>query len=83
MTKSPGKEAEAVIGAAVASGRYAAREQVIDAGLTLREAQQQKLAWQRNKVQRSIERGGSHADVGAGEYLDRLLEENEHELAAR
>jgi putative addiction module CopG family antidote len=79
MTISLSKEAKAIVEAAVASGQYAAPEAVLDASLLLLADRQQKLAWLRNKIQRSIERGGSVAP----EVVDAEIERWHAEAKAR
>ncbi len=75
MTISLSKQAQSIIDAAVASGQFASPEAVVDAGLALLAEREQKLAWLRNKVQRSIAKGGSHT-------MDEVMAEVEADLAA-
>ena len=84
MTLELNQDAQAIVDEAVASGRYASPETAIETGLALLAARDaEKLAWLRNKIQHSIERGGSYSDEEVGEHLDRLLEDAERKRAAK
>lgn len=74
MTISLGKQAQAIIDAAVASGQFASPAAVVEAGLQLLAEREKKLAWLRSKIQQSIAEGGNYTDEEVGEYLERRLE---------
>lgn len=83
MTISVAKQTQVLIDAAVASGRYDSPEAVVEAGVALLADRDEKLAWLRNKIQRSIEVGGSFSDEEVGDYLDKQLEEAGRPQAAK
>jgi antitoxin ParD1/3/4 len=60
MNISIGKRWEAYIEELLAEGRYASASEIMREGLRLVEEREQKLSALRDKINASIERGGSH-----------------------
>jgi antitoxin ParD1/3/4 len=61
MNISIGKRWEAYIEELLAEGRYASASEIMREGLRLVEEREQKLSALREKLDASIERGGSHS----------------------
>lgn len=65
MNVSVGERWEAFVADIVKAGRYSSASEVMREGLRLVEEREERLAWLRDKVNASIERGGAnnHAEV--------------------
>ncbi len=63
---------------AVGSGRYPSPDALVQEGLRLVRARDEKLRWLREKVAASIAEGGEYTDEEIGAYLDEV----EAELSA-
>lgn len=58
----------------VEQGRYRTETEVIEDGLRLVEEREARLAWLRDKLNASIERGGSHTIEEVEAHLDAVAE---------
>jgi antitoxin ParD1/3/4 len=74
MTLSLNKTAQAIVDAAVASGRHASPEAAVEAGLALPAEREKKLAWLQDELQRSIAEGGSHTGDEVAESVEAALD---------
>lgn len=73
MTIALSREAQAILDAAVASGRYASVEAVLEASLSLLAEQDRKLAELRDTARASLARGGSHTTAEVREHVRQRL----------
>lgn len=79
MTISLSKEAQAIVEAAVASGRYPTPEAAIEAGLELLAARDRTNSKLRASIQAAITRGGSYSDEEVEAAIEAELDEWEKE----
>lgn len=83
MNLSLGPTWDAYITELVQSGRYASASEAVRSGLRLLKSEEDKIAWLREKVERSIARGGSMSIDEVQGGLDRLLDVWEQQQKAK
>lgn len=67
------KRWEGLLKSLVESGHYQSASAVVSEGLRLVEEREAKRQWLREKIERSIERGGSHTDEEVAEAIEARL----------
>ena len=70
MNVSVGPRWEDFIAGLLKEGRYASATEVMREGLRLVEERENKLAWLREKIDRSLAEGGETTDEEFGEEMD-------------
>ena len=70
MNVSVGPRWEEFIAGLLKEGRYASATEVMREGLRLVEEREKKLAWLREKIDRSLAEGGENSDEDVGVFLD-------------
>ena len=80
MNVSVGPRWEKFIAELVKEGRYASATEVMREGLRLVEEREKKLAWLRDKINRSIERGGAMSDEELGIRMEKHFAELTHKV---
>jgi antitoxin ParD1/3/4 len=75
MNVSVGQRWEAFVADIVKSGRYSSASEVMREGLRLVEEREERLAWLRDKVNASIERGGANSPAEVRRRLAAVAQE--------
>ena len=70
MNVSVGPRWEEFIASLLKDGRYASATEVMREGLRLVEERERKLAWLKEKIDRSLAEGGENSDADVGAFLD-------------
>lgn len=83
MNLSLGPTWDAYITELVHSGRYASASEAVRSGLRLLKSEEDKIAWLREKVERSIARGGSLSLDGIEDGVSRQLDTWEQQQKAK
>lgn len=76
------KDAKTIIDAAVASGRYASPEAVIEAGLALLAGREDALQRLRKEIREAIEEGGSLTDEEVAAGIEAELDQWEQQRSS-
>jgi len=77
MNVSVGERWEAFVADIVKAGRYSSASEVMREGLRLVEEREERLAWLRDKVNASIERGGANNPAEVRRRLAAVAQELE------
>lgn len=79
MRVNVGRPWQGLVETLVEKGRYASADEVVEDGLRLIREREDKLAWLRAKVARSLDGGGDLSDAD----VDRALQDTTERLRAR
>lgn len=83
MTVPLSKKAESIVDSAVASGQFSSREAAIEASVELLDEYIKKREWLRQKVRRSIERGGRNTLEDIDKSVENALDAWERDCGGR